>query len=337
VSRPANARSHRSIGEVLSLLQEEYPDITISKIRFLESQGLLDPERTPSGYRKFYDPDIKRLRWILYQQKEHYLPLKVIKERLDQQGSDPARRDDATQRHGQQRLLAGDDVGDLRDALAPEDAPAPEPRSGVRATVRSRDDRAVGAQTNGHTRNGAIGHQHDRGSTTARAGTPAANGAMGPASSRPPPPTPPGDTRAGAVDAASGRSDPTSVSLSLDELSEASGVSARDIHHLERFGLIEARDLGDERVYYGDALTVARVAARFMQHGIEARHMRTYKVAVDREASLFEQIVLPVLKQRNPEARRRAAHTVAELVDLGDVLRSALLRRELRHYLDDKD
>ena len=54
-----------SIGEVLSLLQEEFPDVTISKIRFLESQGLLDPERTPSGYRKFYEPDIERLRWIL--------------------------------------------------------------------------------------------------------------------------------------------------------------------------------------------------------------------------------------------------------------------------------
>src|SRR6478736_1537242 len=82
---------HLSIGEVLSLLQEEFPDITISKIRFLESQGLLDPERTPSGYRKFYEPDIARLRWILRQQKEHFLPLRVIKERLDNvpAGSEP--------------------------------------------------------------------------------------------------------------------------------------------------------------------------------------------------------------------------------------------------------
>src|SRR5690606_9549587 len=83
VTRAPADRSHLSIGEVLSLLQEEFPDVTISKIRFLESQGLLDPERTPSGYRKFYDQDIQRLRWILYQQKDHYLPLKVIKDRLD--------------------------------------------------------------------------------------------------------------------------------------------------------------------------------------------------------------------------------------------------------------
>src|SRR3954465_5723895 len=73
---------HLSIGEVLAELSDEFPDITISKIRFLESQGLVNPERTPSGYRKFYAGDLRRLRWILFQQKEHFLPLKVIKERL---------------------------------------------------------------------------------------------------------------------------------------------------------------------------------------------------------------------------------------------------------------
>src|SRR5438552_15624592 len=71
-----------SIGEVLSLLHEEFPNVTISKIRLLESQGLLDPERTPSGYRKFYDQDVERLRWILRQQRENFLPLKVIRGRL---------------------------------------------------------------------------------------------------------------------------------------------------------------------------------------------------------------------------------------------------------------
>jgi DNA-binding transcriptional MerR regulator len=76
-------RSHLSIGEVLSLLQDDFPDVTISKIRFLESQGLLDPERTPSGYRKFYEGDIERLRWILRHQRDHFLPLKVIKDLLE--------------------------------------------------------------------------------------------------------------------------------------------------------------------------------------------------------------------------------------------------------------
>src|SRR5271163_4213708 len=81
-------RSHLSIGEVLSLLREEFPDVTISKIRFLESQGLVNPERTPSGYRKFYEHDVERLRWVLRQQREHFLPLKVIKGRLEQEVAD---------------------------------------------------------------------------------------------------------------------------------------------------------------------------------------------------------------------------------------------------------
>ena len=77
-----SARSYLSIGDVLTLLRQEFPDVTISKIRFLESQGLVNPERTPSGYRKFYEHDVERLRWVLRQQREHFLPLKVIKDRL---------------------------------------------------------------------------------------------------------------------------------------------------------------------------------------------------------------------------------------------------------------
>src|SRR5664280_1140550 len=81
---PVSARSYLSIGDVLTLLRQEFPDVTISKIRFLESQGLVNPERTPSGYRKFYEHDVERLRWVLRQQREHFLPLKVIKDRLDE-------------------------------------------------------------------------------------------------------------------------------------------------------------------------------------------------------------------------------------------------------------
>jgi len=74
---------YRSIGEVLHLLEGEFPEITISKIRFLESQGLLNPERTPSGYRKFAQDDVDQLRWILLQQRDNFLPLRVIKQRLE--------------------------------------------------------------------------------------------------------------------------------------------------------------------------------------------------------------------------------------------------------------
>ena len=79
-------KTYLSIGDVLSLLRQEFPDITISKIRFLESQGLVNPQRSASGYRKFYEHDVERLRWVLRQQREHFLPLKVIRDRLDAEG-----------------------------------------------------------------------------------------------------------------------------------------------------------------------------------------------------------------------------------------------------------
>ena len=80
----AGTRNYQSIGEVLVAVKTEVPDITISKIRFLESEGLITPERTPSGYRKFYVDDVDRLKSILRMQRDEYLPLKVIKERLVQ-------------------------------------------------------------------------------------------------------------------------------------------------------------------------------------------------------------------------------------------------------------
>lgn len=77
------ARSLMSIGEVLGELRPEFPDVTVSKIRFLESEGLVEPARTPSGYRKFSHADVARLRYVLATQRDHYLPLRVIREHLD--------------------------------------------------------------------------------------------------------------------------------------------------------------------------------------------------------------------------------------------------------------
>ena len=84
----AGTRNYQSIGEVLVSVKTEFPDITISKIRFLEAEGLIEPERTPSGYRKFYVDDVDRLKSILRMQRDEYLPLKVIKERLLNQGAE---------------------------------------------------------------------------------------------------------------------------------------------------------------------------------------------------------------------------------------------------------
>ena len=121
----SNDQAHLSIGEVLVLLQEDFPDVTISKIRFLESQGLLDPDRTPSGYRKFFDDDIERLRWILRQQREHFLPLKVIKDRLEAAGG----------------AIPPDETAETDTSPAPrspEDAPGASDRSQIKTGSKRR-------------------------------------------------------------------------------------------------------------------------------------------------------------------------------------------------------
>lgn len=97
----------RSIGQVLATLKPEFPDVSISKIRFLESEGLLSPERAPSGYRKYAPVDIERLAYILRVQRDHYLPLKVIREHLEV-------------------MDAGGEPPSL-DAPAPQPAPLAEP------------------------------------------------------------------------------------------------------------------------------------------------------------------------------------------------------------------
>ena len=322
MTRAPSDRSHLSIGEVLSLLQGEFPDVTISKIRFLESQGLLDPERTPSGYRKFYEADIDRLRWILRQQKDHYLPLKVIKDRLDDavpragtvgsrsshNGMTVAGRGPDESGSGPDRSLATAVALDERPDVAspagdspPRTAPTAHPVGRAATDVDPavpRAERPVGAPGN-------------RQPTPATASEPAAPGARG--------------SRASASAAAG------SVSLTAEELAQHSGLAMRDLRDLERYGLIESSAVGDSAYYDADALVIAQTAAGFLQHGIEARHMRSYKVAVDREAGLFEQIVLPLLKQRNPEARQRARETITELVRLGQQMRGVLLSRELRN------
>jgi DNA-binding transcriptional MerR regulator len=86
------SRGTLSIGEVLAQLRTDFPDVTISKIRFLEDQGLVQPDRTPSGYRKFSSSDVARLKYVLSQQRDHYLPLRVIKDQLDaiDRGHNPA-------------------------------------------------------------------------------------------------------------------------------------------------------------------------------------------------------------------------------------------------------
>jgi len=102
----------RSIGDVLPILKTEFPDLSISKIRFLEGEGLVSPERAPSGYRRYADADIERLRYILRMQRDYYMPLKKIRERLEMldKGGSPSQ-----------------DSLDIPSLSTPETAPKPEP------------------------------------------------------------------------------------------------------------------------------------------------------------------------------------------------------------------
>ncbi len=140
-----STRSYLSIGDVLTLLRQEFPDVTISKIRFLESQGLVNPERTPSGYRKFYEHDVERLRWVLRQQREHFLPLKVIKDRLE---DDPA------------------GAAETATATVPDDTGAAVPSAAEPVLVGQRSSRAengrVRRATCGRHRRGGIDTAGDR-------------------------------------------------------------------------------------------------------------------------------------------------------------------------------
>jgi DNA-binding transcriptional MerR regulator len=349
VTRAPTDRSHLSIGEVLSLLQEEFPDVTISKIRFLESQGLLDPERTPSGYRKFYEADIDRLRWILRQQKDHYLPLKVIKDRLDETGPLRTAPTAASQAGVDVRNGAGSTPAHA-PAMAARAAPstAADRRGGLTAVALDErrptsDARGQTASTPAPRRPAEPEPERGRGDVAEVIEAPAPRQSAPPAGADPTLRLTPGATPSPAAGAArprahrSGRRDPApdagSVSLTADELIQASGLSARAVRELEGYGLLESYTVGDASYYDADALIIARTAAGFLEHGIEARHIRSYKVAIEREAGLYEQIVLPLLKQRNPDAKRRATQTVAELVRLGDDMRGVLLRRGLRDHM----
>lgn len=107
-----------SIGAVLGLLRDEFPEVTISKIRFLEAEGLVEPRRTPSGYRKFSAGDVERLGQVLRMQRDHYLPLKVIREHLDALDRDGVVPVESRARSGAQPP-AGDPAGLLREASEP--------------------------------------------------------------------------------------------------------------------------------------------------------------------------------------------------------------------------
>ena len=306
--------SHLSIGEVLNILREEFADVTISKIRFLESQGLIDPERTPSGYRKFYESDVSRLRWILHQQKENFLPLKVIKERLDRMGEEqPAPVQSIARAKPRARRAPSRQARRAQD-LAPQ-LPLGDPMP----TAPGHDELAATAKNGNRARMDEQTPRREKDERT----QPRAE------ETRPSPPDEP--PREEPEDAASTGNDD---GLTRRELARSAGLEDWQLNELESFGLLEPAGYnGGDALFDDEAQAVASAAAGFYAHGISARHLRMYKHFAEREAALFQQVMLQYIRQRNPEARAKAQQELASLSRLGRALRSALLVKAVRDSL----
>jgi DNA-binding transcriptional MerR regulator len=198
------ARAYIGIGEVIAQLRAEFPDISVSKIRFLEAEGLIQPARSPSGYRKFAPADVDRLRYILTAQRDRYLPLRVIKDQLD-----------------------GDQA------------------------------------------------------------------AAGP--------------------------------LTRSELLDAAGIDERSLAELEEFGLVRRSG----RQYAPEAVEAVRAITALSRYGVQARHLRVLRASAERETALIEQVVAPILRQRSPGARDRAAVSARDIAALVLTVHAALIEMTL--------
>lgn len=227
-----------SIGSVLTLLRADFPDVTISKIRFLESEGLISPDRAPSGYRRFSHADCERLRFVLAAQRDRYLPLKVIKEQLDAIDNGNGGVD-----AGATRLLSS-----ARSAVAP-------------ATD--------------------FGTRGDR--------------------------------------------------VSRESLIERTGIDSAFVTELQRSGLLTPGPAG---FFDEDAVRLVEAAAALASYGVEARHLRAFKVSADREAGLVAQIASPIAKGKGTGARDRAEELVREIAALSVTLHTQLVKAAVRDVLD---
>ncbi len=302
VNRTPADRTYLSIREVLDLLVEEFPDVTISKIRFLESRGLIHPERTPSGYRKFYDTDVERLRWILRQQREHFLPLKVIKGRLDRENGE-------AEPETSEPSLFDTDIETAGNGVSERWAPSAD--AAVARPVEQVDPAVANAPR-------------------APATAPAAPKTIAGAAPRTPSEPKPSSHQAGSAVGRRRSDRPPPSGISVAELAAAVGGSLALVAELEDYGLISSKVVGGVPSYDEEAVVIARLAAQFEHFGIEPRHLSALKRSAERQASLFGQVVAPLLRQRNPTARERAQQDLDEMAQLGHELESTFLALLLR-------
>ncbi|HEY4348439.1 MAG TPA: MerR family transcriptional regulator [Gaiellaceae bacterium] len=205
------------IGEVVRRLRGEFPDVSISKIRFLEDEGLLSPQRTRGGYRLFSEDDVERLVTILRLQRDEFLPLRVIRDELADPGASERKR----------RRPAG------------------------------------------------LGEQIEY--------------------------------------------------IDFDELCRRSGISTELMKELDDFGLLSPSGSGGDKRYPETDADIAAVCAQLGRFGIDARNLRTFRTATDREAALLEQLIAPALRSRNAERRAAGLNDLQALTELAQELAAMLL------------
>jgi len=213
-----------TIGTVCGTLKDEFPDISISKIRYLEDQGLLAPRRTQGGYRLFSEDDVERLETILRLQRDEFLPLRVIRQELASAGAAERRR---------KRPL------------------------------------------------GLTGGEDE---------------------------------------------------LTLPELCERAGIHPQLARELEEFGLLAPRTEARKKRYSETDVGIAIACGRLADYGISARHLRAFKTAADREASLLEAVVAPALRARNAERRQEGLRELEALAEAAQELAQLLFLRDLREF-----
>src|SRR4051812_42153522 len=213
-----------TIGTVCGMLKDDFPDISISKIRYLEDEGLLAPRRTQGGYRLFSEEDVERLQVILRLQRDEFLPLRVIRDELD--------------------------------------APGVTERKRRRPT--------------------ALGSAEEE--------------------------------------------------IDLDELCSRAGVNGELAKELEDFGLLSPHGTGGAKRYPESDADVAATCGQLARYGVDPRHLRTFRTAAGRQASLLEQLVAASLRARSPERRSQGLRDLQQLAELASELSSLIFWRDLRDF-----
>jgi DNA-binding transcriptional MerR regulator len=214
-----------TIGTVCNRLKDDFPDVSISKIRYLEDQGLLNPRRTQGGYRLFSEDDVERLETILRLQRDEFLPLRVIRQELEAGAGKERRRRRSVVEAGEEEL----DLGELCD------------RAGIKI------DRA---------------------------------------------------------------------------------------RELEDFGLLESHLEDGQRVYAESEADIAAACEALARFGIDARNLRAFRTAADRESGLLEAVIAPALRSRNAERRQAALGDLQRLAQSAQELADLLLHRNVRRLVE---